>query len=341
MRGTTLVLFSRRGRSSLDEAYWVELERLADVRAVPRAAPPGHDEAAALLADADLLGSTNACLPVVDAELLDALPRLRGIVLYATGYDHLDVNLLAERGVGLSVLPDYATTAVAEHALAMLFGLATRLHLANDRSRGLSAPGVSLRGIELAGKHLGVIGLGRIGRRVARLGRAVGMHVAGTDVDPVAVLRARANGVRMGDLDWLLERSDAVAVCASHAHGSPPVLGAAELDLLPAGSLLVNVARAALVDTDAAVAAVRSGRLRGYAVDDAVVNPVRDDDLLQEGRILQTGHSAWWRDEVLARGARMWGERLLAAVRGRPMDVITWPPGRVSAAAAPMDRTTA
>jgi hypothetical protein len=67
---------------------------------------------------------------------------------------------------------------------------------------------------------------------------------------------------------------------------------------------------------------VRSGRLRGYAVDDTVVDAVRDGDLLAEGRLLQTGHSAWWRDEVIERGPQMWGERLVAAVRGRPRDVV-------------------
>jgi phosphoglycerate dehydrogenase-like enzyme len=341
MAGPTLVVFSRRGRDSVDHDCWAELERSADVRVVPRDGPPDRSEALELLAAADLLGSTNACLPVVDGALLDGLPRLRGIVLYATGYDHLDVDLLTSRGVELSVLPDYATTAVAEHALALLLGLATRLHLANDRSRGSCPRDVSLRGVELAGKHLGVIGVGRIGRRVARLGRALGMRVAGTDVDPVAALRARANGIRMGELDWLLSRSDAVAVCASHAHRAPPIVGASELDLLAPDALLVNVARAALVDTGAVVAAIRSGRLRGYAVDDTVVDPVRDADLLVEGRILQTGHSAWWRDEVLARGARMWGQRLLAAVRDRPMDAVTWPADGTHARTAPMDRTIA
>lgn len=339
MAGPTLVVLSRSGRHSIDHDCWAELERNAQVRAVTRDGRSNRSEAVEMLADADLLGSTNACLPAIDAALLDYVPRLRGIVLYATGYDHIDVDLLTSRGVGLSVLPDYATTAVAEHALALLLGLATRLHLANDRSRGSCRRDVSLRGTELAGKHLGVIGVGRIGRRVARLGWALGMRVTGTDVDPVAALRARANGIRMGELDWLLSRSDAVAVCASHAHGAPPIVGASELDLLAPGALLVNVARAALVDTAAMVAAIRSGRLRGYAVDDTVLDPARDGDLIVEGRILQTGHSAWWRDEVLARGERMWGERLLAAVHDRPIDAVTWPADDTHTRAAPMVRT--
>lgn len=325
----TLVVLSSRGRSSLDPDTLTRLERCADVRGVPRTAAPDPGEAAVLLADADVLGSTNLCLPVLDADLLDRAPRLRTVVLYATGHDHVDTDLLADRGVALSIVPGYATTAVAEHALAMLFALATRLHLAHDRSRGLRPPDVSLRGRELAGTRVGVIGAGRIGRRVARLARAMGMRVIGTDVDIRATVRARAAGITMADLDTVLDRSDAVVVCASHGYAAPPIIGARELARLRPGALLVTVSRAATVDTDAVVAAIRSRHLRGYAVDDVVIGADGPDgDLVAEGRVLQTGHSAWWRDEVLDRGARMWGERLIAAVRGRPIDVVTPTVGR-------------
>jgi phosphoglycerate dehydrogenase-like enzyme len=126
----------------------------------------------------------------------------------------------------------------------------------------------------------------------------------------------------MTGLTDLLARSDALVVCASRAFQAPPALGDGELRRMRRGALLVNVSRALLVDTAAAVAAVRDGRLRGYAVDDAVIDPETDGDLLAEGRVLQTGHSAWWRDEVLERGRRMWARHLLAASVGRPLDVV-------------------
>lgn len=324
-----LVVVSRAGRGSLPEPAWQRLEAAAQVRMVRRDTAPGRDEAIALLRDADYLGATNVCLPRLDGALLDALPRLRGVVLYATGYDHVDVPMLRRRGVGLVVLPDYATTAVAEHALALLLALATRLHLAHDRSRGLAGPRTSLRGVELSGRTLGVVGVGRIGTRVAGLARGLGMSVLGHDIDPAATARASAAGVETTGLDDLLRRSDAVALTASHRLGRPPVLGPAEVAAMRPGALLVNVGRPALVDTPAALAALRSGHLRGYAVDDVVLDPSTDTrseaDLVGQGRLLQTGHSAWWRDEVLERGARMWGERLLAAVTDRPVDAVTWP----------------
>jgi len=325
MTRARLVVLSRQGRTSVPEDVWRRLDTICEVTAVRCDGSPGLAEAVGLLADADYLGATNLCLPPLDGRLLDALPRLRGVVLYATGYDHLDVPDLRRRGVGLSVLPDYATTAVAEHALAMLLALATRLPLAHDRSRGTAHPGTSLRGVELAGRTVGVVGLGRIGTRFAGLARALGMRVTGTDPDPVAAARATAAGVDVGGLGDVLRRADAVVLAASHVGGRPAILGARELELARPGTFIVNVGRPALVDTPAALAALRTRRLRGYAVDDVVADPALDADVLREGRLLQTGHSAWWRDEVLERGARMWGDSLVRAVTGRPVGVVTWP----------------
>lgn len=330
MSRPTLVTISRQGRASLTAGDWERLEAVADVRVVERAGHPSAHEAVGLLAGADVVGCTNVCLPTLDDPLLERLPRLQWVVLYATGYDHLDVEVLARRGVGLSVLPQYATTAVAEHALAMLLALATRLHLANDRSRGSAPPTTSLRGVELAGRTLGIIGVGRIGSHLARLATGIGMRVVGHDRNPVAATRAVAAGIRMTSLDGLLSGSDAVAVCASHVFGGPAILGGAQVARMRAGSFMVNIGRPGLVDTAAIVDALRRGALRGYGVDDVVLG-AEDEDLVREGRLLQTGHSAWWRDEVLARGTSMWGERLLGAVSGTPRDVVAWP-----AAGAPL-----
>ena len=325
MAKPNVMLLSRQGRASLPADTWARLTEVATVNAVKLHSAPSVEKAIRLLADADLLGATNACLPHLNAKLLDALPRLRGIVLYATGYDHVDVELLEAYGVGLSVVPDYATVAVAEHTIAMMMAMASRLHLANDHCRGMTSDGVSLRGVELAGRTLGVVGLGRIGRRVALLAKALGMRVVGTDTDVVARNRAWRLGVRVMDLRGVLAAADVVTMCASHRFGASLILRAPEIAAMRHGSFLINAARAALVDSAAATAALRGRRLRGYAVDDQIGDLTADADLLREGRLLQTGHSAWWRDETLARGARLWGERLIAAGAGSPIDAVLWP----------------
>lgn len=324
-----VVVLSRAGTRSVPAAMTAQIQERARLDFVTRKDAPDGRDAAALLRSATVLATTNATLPRLDAELLRACPRLRRIVLYATGYEHIDLQLLDDHGVSLSVLPEYATPAVAEHALALLLGLAARIHLANDRSRGLAPATTSLRGIELGGRTLGIIGVGRIGTHLARLAGGVGMRVIGSDPDRVARVAAQERGTIMTHTDELLERADVVALCCSTDPQHPLVVGAPELDRMRPGGLLVNVGRPALVDHDAVTAAIRSGHLRGYGVDDAVLDPACD--LVTEGRVLQTGHSAWWRDEVLERGAEQFGRALLAAVRDAPVDVVT--------AGAPIGRT--
>lgn len=326
MGTSRLLLLSRQGGASLPPAHLARLQQVADVRVHARDYAPTRAEATELLAGVDLLGTTNACLPALDEELLDAAPRLRGVVLYASGYDHLDVALLRGRGIGLSIVSDYATTAVAEHTMAMMFALATRLHLGNDRCRGIASSDVSLRGFELSGRTLGIVGMGRIGTRVARAAQAFGMQVIAADIDPVAAVRAELSGIATCELRDLLAAADVVSICASHRYGAPPLIGHHELKWMRPGALLINAATSALVDTRAAAEALRMRNLRGYAVDDQLDDRARYADLAREGRLLQTGHSAWWRDEVLRRGAELWGDRLIAAAVGKPVDTVFWPP---------------
>lgn len=310
-----VVLISRAGRDTLSAATLARLEATSALTVHVRHDAPGPAEAARLLADATVLAATNVCLPQLDRRLLDACPALRAVVLYATGYEHVDRALLGSHSIDLRTLPTYATGAVAEHALGLMLGLATRLTLANDRCRGLTPRDVSLRGVELAGRTLGIVGTGRIGARLGVLARGIGMEVVGVDPDPAARRRATAMGVRPVTRAELFGESSVVALCASTQAGRPPLVGAEELTAMRHGSFLVNIGRPQLVDTDAAVAALRSGRLRGYAVDEVVARDRGDmADVVAEGRLVQSAHSAWWRDEVLVRGAQAFGETVLDVV---------------------------
>ncbi len=325
-RGTTIVLLSRRGAESLAGEHRQELTTLAVLRAYPREAPPTRQQAEELLADADVLAVTNACLPVLDDDLLRHLPRLRTVVLFATGRDALDLDVLKRHGVTLVSVPDYATISVAEHALGLLLSMTTRLHLANDRSAGRCPPGVSLRGVEMAGRTACVIGLGRIGRYLSALLLALGTRVVGVDPHPPARRCAAAVGVDCVDLLTGLTVADAVILTTSRAFDAPPVLDRDRLALLPGHAFLINVGRKELVDTSAVLAALRQGTLRGYAVDDVVVDPADkhvEGELVRTGRLLQSGHSAWWTDEALHRGTRLWGEQIIAAVRGQAIEADT------------------
>ncbi len=309
---------SVQGRPGLNPVALADLDAVAEVSVIARGDLPAmtRPEAVDLLGEADIVGLTPKVTPPMDEALLAQLPRLRAVGLHATGTDMYDLAAFRRHGVQLATLPDYSTTSVAEHAMAMLLSLSRRVHLGNDRSRGLVPPQTSLRGFELSGKTVGIVGYGRIGQLIGRLSAAFGMYVIASDPRP-----DKEPGVTYLSMKELLSCSDVVVVACSRHHLEPPLLLSAELDLLPLGASLVVISRAAVVDTNAAADAIRSGRLRGYAVDDAVVDPHRDGDLLAEGRIVQTGHSAWWSDEVLTRGAIHWVESLRALAVGAPVNL--------------------
>jgi phosphoglycerate dehydrogenase-like enzyme len=335
-----VVIVSVQGQASMPAPARRSIEAVADVTYVARPDTLSPDDARRVLHDADIVAVTPKVAPRFDGDLLWSLPRLRGLALYATGYDLLDLDLLSRHGVRVCSLPRYSTEAVAQHALALLLALACRVHLANDRSRGLVADTVSLRGFELAGRSLGVIGFGRIGRRVAALADAFQMHVLAYDrrwhtVPPApgrppstratSSTHAAPFTIARVELHPLLDACDTLVLCCSRAYRAPPVLGPAELRHIRHGAVLVNVGRPELVDHQALVPLLRSGKLRGYAVDDVVFGPGDGGahaDLLREGRVLQTGHSAWWRDEVLERGGRMWAEAIRRLALDEPVDIV-------------------
>jgi phosphoglycerate dehydrogenase-like enzyme len=262
---TRVVLLSRRGEDSLAPQHRRRLMAMAEVRAHRCERAPTGEQASALLADAEVLAATNACLPVLDDDLLERLPRLRAVVLFATGHDGLDLVVLRRHRVALVAVPDYATISVAEHALGLVLAMTSRLHLANNRSTGLCPPGVSLRGVEVAGRTVCVVGLGRIGRHVAGLLSALGARVVGCDPDPAARQRVAAVGVECVAMLAGLAVADIVVVAASREFGAPALLGREQLALMPAHAFLINVGRKELVDTAAALEALRGERLRGYA----------------------------------------------------------------------------
>ncbi len=317
-RKPQITIVSVQGRPGVDPVALANLESVADVTFVARGDLPAltRDEAVELLGSADIVGLTPKVTPPLDRELLSQLPRLRAVGLHATGTDLYDLAALRENNVQLAMLPEYSTESVAEHAMAMLLSLSRRVHLAHDRSRGLVPMSTSLRGFELAGKTMGIIGYGRVGQRVAQLASAFGMSIVACDPRP-----DKEEGVTYLPMEDLLSASHVVVVACSRHHSDPPLLRAEELALMPLGASLAVVSRAAVVDTNAAADAIRSGRLRGYAVDDAVVDIERDGDLLTEGRIVQTGHAAWWSDEVLTRGATQWIESLYALAVGAPINL--------------------
>jgi len=188
-----------------------------------------------------------------------------------------------------------------------------------NQRRSLTASRCPRRANRFLGTHtIGIVGLGRIGGRVARLAEALGMNVLAADPRLGGGGRPFARG-----LDELLASSDVVSLHLPRAYGQGPLLRAGHLRAMKRGALLVNVSRAALVDEAAVVAALSSGRLGGYALDDRLTAREEAERLIGEGRIVESGHTAWYSNEALARGLEEWVENVVALVRGTPRNLVS------------------
>jgi phosphoglycerate dehydrogenase-like enzyme len=312
-----IVIISAKGRDTFTISQQVRLEELGNMTYYAALKPVPLDTLTEWLHDADIAGVTPRSVTSIDGSWINSLPSLKGIAVFATGVDYIDTKLLAQRHILLSHLPDYSAISVSEHTLGMILTLSRRIHLSTDRISGRVPATTSVQGWELSGKTIGVVGLGRIGSRVAALSRAFGMRVLGYDIKDITLPE-----VEQVNMEELLSSSDIVSLHIPSKWQSTPIFGSDEVNMMKKGSYMINVSRASLVDDSAIVEAITNGHLKGYAVDDVFSLQDREEKLIQEGRILQTGHTAWYSQEVIERGYDAWVENICRLAEDLPLNLI-------------------
>lgn len=206
----------------------------------------------------------------IDDELLAAAgPQLRLVANFAVGYDNVDVAACEARGVSVTNTPDVLTSATADHAFALLLAVARRLREGHDLVASGGWTGwepTQLLGVELDGATLGIIGMGRIGRAVARRGAAFGMRVVYAGRSRAAEAESELAAQRL-ELDELLATADVVSL---HCPLTPATAGLIDADALRrmrSTAVLINTARGGIVDDAALAAALRSGAIWGAGLD--------------------------------------------------------------------------
>jgi D-lactate dehydrogenase len=225
----------------------------------------------------------------IDEAFLARHPRLRFIASRSSSVDHLDLKACARRGVEVAGIPKYDGNSVAEHTFALLLAVARRFRASTTLRQHGDFSHAELRGFELRGKTLGLIGVGRIGVRVAELARAFGMKVIAYDPRPNAA-HARQKGFRYLSLDSVLARAEILSLHAALTEGTRHLINAATLAKCREGVVIINTARGALIDTAALVAALESGHVGGAGI-----------DVLEDERVLRRDAKNVLATEIAAR----------------------------------------
>lgn len=243
------------------------------------------DELPRVIAGYDIALDDHSYMPT---ELVAQCPALRHIVFLGTGAaSYMDVDELTARGITVHTIKGYGDTAVAEHTIALIFACARDIARMDREVRaGTWQP---REGVQLYGKTLGVIGLGGIGREVARIAKGLGMEVIAWNRTP----RTDAP-VPLVDLDTLLARSDVVSLNLTLGDDTRGFLSAERIARMKPGVILVNTARGALVDEAALLAALRSGQIRHAGLDVFHAEPLAaDHPLTRMDNVTLTAHCAF------------------------------------------------
>ena len=269
-------------------------------------------------------------LPV---EVMRRAPRLEVVSFLGTGAANFVDLAEAERlGITVCITPGYGDNAVAEHALALLLAVARRVpHL----DRGLRQPerrveqgaewGRSQPGFELRGKTLGLVGLGGVGARMAELARGLGMEVTAWTRNP-SPERARRHGVTFLPLEELLETSDVISLHLLLTPETDGLLGPEELDRMKPDAVLVNTARAELVDQAALIERLRDGRIAAAGLDVFWNEPLpADHPLLELDNVVLTPHVAFNTPEAIAAMMDIAIDNLARYFEGSPINVVAGP----------------
>ncbi|MCC2627661.1 MAG: Glyoxylate reductase [Thermomicrobiales bacterium] len=279
--------------------------------------PPTPEELDALLDGCD--GAITLLTDQVDGSVLDRHPSLRVISNFAVGYDNIDVPAATERGVLVCNTPEVLTNATADHTWALLLAAARRIpeSIAYVRDGKWKTWGpLLLLGREVSGATIGIVGLGRIGKEVAKRARGFDMRVLAFDPFEDAAF-AQEHGVSYVPLEQLLAESDFVTLHVALTPETQHLMGAAELGRMKPTAILVNASRGPVVDTDALIDALRNGSILGAALDVTDPEPLpADHPLVNMTNCIVVPHTASATVQTRDHMAELAARNLLAGLRG-------------------------
>src|SRR3989344_14863 len=281
-----------------------------------------RDELKSTLAQAPYDGVASLLTDAIDADMIAAMPAsVKIIANYAVGYNNIDVPAAHERGIVVTNTPDVLTSTVAEHTVALILTLASRI-AEGDRfvceGKFVGWDPLLLLGTDIKGKTLGLVGAGRIGSEVAEvLHRGFGMKVVYSDVKNNEALEASCNAKFCATHEEVLAEADVVSVHVPLLPTTHHLINAERLALMKKSALLVNTSRGPVVDEVALVEALKSGLIRGVALDVFEFEPKITADLLDLPNVVVNPHIASATEETRTKMAEMVATNIIETLEGR------------------------
>ena len=299
---------------------WGSLKEMGEVTVYERTR---REEIAGRAADADIVLTNKV---VMDREMMALLPRLKYIGVLATGYNVVDIEAARERDIIVTNVPAYSTESVAQTVFAHLLTVTNRTeHYAQQNRLGRWAENRDFcywdtELTELAGKTMGIVGLGHIGRRVAEIALAFGMQVKAMTSKKAEELPA---GIQKAELQSLLASADVVSLHCPLTEGTRHLIHRETIRLMKPSAILINTGRGPLVDDEALAEALNEGRLRAYCADVVTEEPPKaDHPLLHAPNAFITPHIAWATVEARKRLLQTAIGNVEAFVNGHPVNVV-------------------
>ncbi len=296
---------------------WGILEQFGTVTVYDRT--DSDEESIARIADSDVVLVNKTPLP---ASVIEACPSIKLIGMLATGYNIVDVNCARHHGIPVCNVPCYSTNAVSQFAIALLLEVCHhcgRHNILVHEGAWTSCQDFCLwttPQMELAGKTLGIIGYGRIGRQTAKIAEALGMKV-------IAYSRRHNSDADYVDLDTLLREADVISLHCPLFPETAGIISRENIAKMKDGVILINTARGGLIDEQAVADALASGKFRAAAVDVTTVEPIRKENpLLSAPNCIITPHMAWTPIEARRRLLNTVRDYIKAFSESNPIHVV-------------------
>jgi D-lactate dehydrogenase len=299
------------------------------------------DETARRCADAEIISTF--IYSSLGGEILHHFGRLKLIATRSTGFDHIDLDSCARMGVKVANVPTYGDNTVAEHVFALLLAISHHMIDAVDRTRRGDFSQQGLRGFDLEGKMMGIIGVGNIGRHTARIAKGFGMEVIAFDVKPDKVA-AKEIGIGFAAFEEVLRRSDVLSLHVPAIKETRHMISDAQFQMMKDGAILINTARGSIVDVRSLLGALSTGKIAAAGLDVLPEEPVireeaellrsvftREHDLeslladhilLRLRNVIITPHSAFNTKEAVQRILDTTRSNIDAFLEGRPQNLV-------------------